>query len=124
MEVLIFKLCHIIDFNYAYEEIKKSLTDKFKNKGNDVLEKNLEVIEKVLENYQEVEITKKDIGEIEKEKMEMTIFEVLESRRLGNKIPVSAFVDNYDGMTPPMTANIERRYTSQIAPALYKRKLY
>ena len=119
MEVLIFKLCHIIDFNYAYEEIKKSLTDKFKNKGNDVLEKNLEVIEKVLENYQEVEITKKDIGEIEKEKMEMTIFEVLESR-LGNKIPVSAFVDNYDGMTPPMTANIERRYTSQIAPAYIK----
>src|SRR5699024_5635724 len=30
------------------------------------------------------------------------------------------FVDNYDGMTPPMTANIERRYTSQIAPAYIK----
>ena len=44
---------------------------------------------------------------------------VLQSR-LGNKIPVSAFVDNYDGMTPPMTANIERRYTSQIAPAYIK----
>ena len=34
----------------------------------EVMVKNLEAIEKVLENYQEVEITKKDIGEIEKEK--------------------------------------------------------
>ena len=42
MEVLIFKLCHIIDFPYAFEEIKKSLEHQLKNKGNGVLEKNLE----------------------------------------------------------------------------------
>ena len=119
MEVLIFKLCHIIDFKYAESEIKKSLEHKFKNKGNGVLEKNLEAITKVLDNYHEVTITKKDIGDIESEKEEMTIFEVLE-QRLGNKIPVSAFVPNYNGMTPPMTTSLERRYTSNTAPSYIK----
>ena len=41
MEVCIFKICKIIDFEYAKEEIKKSLTAKFQNKGGNVLEKNL-----------------------------------------------------------------------------------
>ncbi len=119
MEVLIFKLCRIIDFKYASLEIKKSLEHKFKNKGNDVLEKNLQAISKVLDNYLEVVISRKDIFEIEKDKSEMTIFEVLE-QRLGGKIPVSSFIDNYDGMTPPATSSLERRYTSLVAPCYLK----
>ena len=119
MEVLIFKLCHIIDFDYAMEEIKKSLEHKFKNKGNSVLEKNLEAITKVLDNYQEVIIGAYDIGELENDKMEMTIFEILD-QRLGSKIPVSSFIDNYDGMTPPSTSSLERRYTTTIAPCYLK----
>lgn len=119
MEVLIFKLCHIIDYNYAYEEIKKNLEKKFKNKGNQIFEKNLEAINKVLDNYEEIKITKQDIGTIEELKDEMTIFEVLESR-LGNKIPVSAFLDNYNGKTPSATSKLERRYTSSIAPCYNK----
>ena len=119
MEVLIFKLCHIIDFEYSFKEIKKSLEGKFKNKGNDVLEKNLEAITKVLDNYEEVTILKKDIGQLEDDKNEMTIFEVLESR-LGNKIPVSSFASNLNGVTPPGTASFERRHTSNIAPSYIK----
>ena len=119
MEVLIFKLCHIIDYNYSIQEIKKSLEKKFKNKGNNVLEKNLEAIDKVLDNYEELKLTKKDIGDIEEENLNMTLFDVLE-KRLGNKIPVSSFIDNYDGKTPPKTSSIERRYTSNSAPNYIK----
>lgn len=119
MEVLIFKLCHIIDFEYAYDEIKKSLEHKFKNKGNDVLDKNLEAITKVLDSYLEVPVTRKDVGMLEDEKNEMTVFEILE-QRLGGKIPVSSFLGNYDGMTPPGTAALERRFTSPIAPCYLK----
>ena len=119
MEVLIFKICHIIDYNYAVEEIKNSLEKKFKNKGNNVLEKNLEAIEKVLDNYEEVKINKKDIGEIEEEVSNMTLFQVLE-HRLGDKIPVSSFIDNSDGKTPPKTSSLERRYTSLTAPSYIK----
>ena len=119
MEILIFKLCRIIDFNYASEEIKNSLEKKFKNKGNNVLEKNLEAIAKVLDNYEEIKIDEANIGVIEDEKSELTIFEVLE-KRLGNKIPVSSFMENYDGLTPPATSSFERRYTSSIAPCYMK----
>ena len=119
MEVLIFKLCHIIDFDYSVSEIKKSLEKKFKNKGNNVLEKNLEAIDKVLDSYEEISLNKKDVGDIEEENLNMTLFDVLE-KRLGNKIPVSSFIDNYDGKTPPKTSSLERRYTSPSAPSYIK----
>ena len=119
IEVLIFKLCHIIEFNYSIQEIKKSLEKKFKNKGNGVLEKNLEAIDKVLENYHQVTITKKDISEDNQEEGNITLFEVLE-HRMGSKVPVSSFIDNYDGRTPPKTSSIERRYTTTIAPKYIK----
>ena len=49
----------------------------------------------------------------------MTIFEVLQ-KRMGDKIPVSSFVDNYNGMTPPISSSLERRYTSSVAPCYDK----
>ena len=118
MEVLIFKICHIIDFNYAYSEIKNSLEKKFKNKGNNILEKNLKIIE-MIDSYDEIVIDKKDIGPIELSKEEMTIFQVLE-KKMGSKIPVSMFMDNYNGKTPSISSNLERRYTSNQAPKYIK----
>ena len=118
METFIFKVCHIIDFNYANKEIKNSLEKKFKNKGNNVLEKNLEAIKRV-DEYEEIVIEKKDIGPLETNEEAMTIFEILE-KRMGNKIPVSSFVDNYNGMTPPISSSLERRYTSSVAPKYIK----
>ena len=119
MELLIFKICHIIDFNYASDEIKKSLEKKFKNKGNGVLEKNLKAMELLEDNYQEIIIKKDDIGQIEEENFEMTLFDVLESR-MGGRIPVSSFLTSIDGMTPPMTSSAERRFTSKVAPNYIK----
>ena len=119
MEVLIFKLCHIINFDYAILEIKKSLDKKFKNKGNDILKKNLNAIELVDDSYIEIKINKKDIGEVEMENENMTLFDVLESR-MGGRIPVSSFLTSPDGMTPPITSSFERRYTSSVAPSYIK----
>ena len=119
MEVLIFKLCHIIDYKYAKEEIKISLENKFKNKGNNILEKNLKAIELINKNYKEIELSRKDIGEIEEENENMTLFDVLESR-MGGRVPVSSFLSSIDGMTPPITSSFERRYTSNIAPRYTK----
>ena len=118
MEAFIFKICHIIDFTYANKEIQNSLEKKFKNKGNNVLEKNLEAIKRI-DEYEEVFVDKKDIGPIETKEEAMTIFEVLE-KRMGDKIPVSSFVDNYNGMTPPISSSLERRYTSSVAPKYLK----
>ena len=113
MEVIIFKICKIIDFDYAFDEIKKSLTKKFQNKGGNVLEKNLVAINKCLDNFYEVKIG--DVRDYIEEEKEMSIYEMI-NRRLGNNLPVSAFLKMPDGRTLPALASEEKRFSSPIAP--------
>ena len=113
MEVIIFKICKIIDFDYAFEEIKKSLTKKFQTKGGNVLEKNLVAINKCLDNFYEVEIG--DIDTFTEDADEMNMYEMI-NRRHGNELPVSAFLKMADGRTLPALASEEKRFSSPIAP--------
>ncbi len=113
MEVCIFKICKIIDFEYAKEEIKKSLTKKFQNKGGNVLEKNLVAISKCVDSIYKVEIGNTLFDE-EKES-DLSMYELI-NRRHGNDLPVSAFMDMKDGRTKPSLASEEKRFSSPIAP--------
>ena len=117
MEVIIFKICKIIDFNYAYEEIKKSLTKKFETKGGNVLEKNLVAISKCLDSFYEVEIG--DVLFDEEEDNDLSMYEII-NRRHGNDLPVSAFTKMKDGRTLPSLASEEKRFSSDIAPVCNK----
>lgn len=113
MEVCIFKICKIIDFDYAFEEIKKSLTKKFQNKGGNVLEKNLVAISKCVDSIYEVKIGNTLFDE--KEDNDLSMYELV-NRRHGNDLPVSAFMDMKDGRTKPALASEEKRFSSPIAP--------
>ena len=117
MEVVIFKICKIIDFDYAYEEIKKSLTKKFENKGGNVLEKNLVAISKCQDSFTEVEIG--DTLFDEEEEKDLSMYELI-NRRHGNELPVSAFLKMRDGRTLPSLASEEKRFASPIAPVCNK----
>ena len=117
MEIIVFKICKIIDFDYAKEEIKKSLTKKFQNKGGNVLEKNLVAISKCLDSYYEIEIGNTLFDE-EKEK-DLSMYELI-NRRHGNDLPVSAFMDMKDGRTLPSLASEEKRFSSPVAPVCNK----
>ncbi len=113
MEICIFKICKIIDFDYAKEEIKKSLTKKFQNKGGNVLEKNLVAISKCLDS-----ITKVEIGNTlfdEEKENDLSMYEVI-NKRLGYDLPVSAFKDIAFGKCEPALASKEKRFSSPIAP--------
>ena len=113
MEVCIFKICKIIEFDYAYEEIKKSLTKKFQNKGGNILEKNLVAISKCLDSIYEVKIGNTLFDE-EKEE-DLSMYEII-NRRHGNELPVSAFLKMRDGKTLPALASKEKRFSSPITP--------
>ena len=117
MEVVIFKICKIIDFKYAHEEIKKSLTKKFENKGGNVLEKNLVAISKCLDSFYEVKIGDTLFDEEDDE--ELSMYELI-NRRCGNDLPVSAFLKMKDGRTLPSLASEEKRFASPIAPVCNK----
>ena len=117
MEICIFKICKIIDFDYASEEIKKSLTAKFQNKGGNVLEKNLVAISKACDSIVEVEIKGK-YTEVD-ENINLDMFQKLD-KRLGNSLPVSSFVNQSDGKTNPSQASLEKRFASTVAPVCNK----
>ena len=117
MEIIIFKICKIIDFDYAKEEIKKSLTKKFQNKGGNVLEKNLVAISKCLDAIVKVEIGNTLFDEEDDDECDM--FEMV-NKRLGDKLPVSAFLKMKDGKTPPSLASNEKRFSSNVAPLCNK----
>lgn len=117
MEICIFKICKIIDFDYAKEEIKKSLTKKFQNKGGNVLEKNLVAISKCIDSIYKVEIGNTLFDE-EKEK-DLSMYEMI-NRRMGNDLPVSAFLKMKDGRVEPKLASEEKRFSSPVAPICNK----
>lgn len=117
MEVAIFKICKIIDFDYAKEEIKKSLTAKFQNKGGNVLEKNLVAINKVVDRIQKVTIDNTLFDE--EENHDLSMFEII-NRREGDSLPVSSFVKMANGKTIPATTSGEKRFSSPIAPLCNK----
>ena len=113
LETCIFKICKIIDFDYAKEEIKKSLTLKFQNKGGNVLEKNLVAIANVLDRIEKVSIPNEIFLEEEEEKLSM--LEMVNALR-GNELPVSSFKEMSNGVCPPATTSQEKRFASMRAP--------
>ena len=48
METLIFKLGKIIDFDFALKQIKDNIALRFKNKGDDVVMRNIMILKTVL----------------------------------------------------------------------------
>ncbi len=113
MEILIFKLGKVIDFNYAKEEIKRSIEKRFQNKGGDVTAKNLKAIDEVLDNIIQVKIPDVDFTEeIEKKK---TTFEIINSME-GDKLKVSDFIKNPDGSFEIATTKLEKRNISESLP--------
>ena len=117
MEVAIFKICKIIDFDYAKEEIKKSLTAKFQNKGGNVLEKNLVAISKVVDRIHKVTIENTLFDE--EEEKDLSMFEIV-NRREGNSLPVSSFIGMSNGRTRGATTSEEKRFSSPMAPLCNK----
>ena len=114
METIVFKLGHIIDFDFAVTKIKEDLSIKFKDKSGDIAEKNIEAMSKAVESLELVEV-KEEIKE-EKEEPEKTIFEIIASGR-GDSLKVSDFINHLDGTFEGGLSRNEKRSISDIAPS-------
>ena len=113
MESLIFKLGHIVDFNFAIDKIKENLNDKFKNKGGNVVEKNYQAIDASLNSLVPVKIPYVDFDfEVMPKK---TFFETINSLE-GDNLPVSTFLKRPDGEFKAGTSKYDKRDSSEIAP--------
>ncbi len=114
METVVFKVGHIMDFDFALERLKKDIELKFQNKGNDIVGKNLAAIDKALESLTLVELPDLEKTETENE-TDDNIFGVISSGR-GDSLKVSDFLAYEDGTYTPGLSKLEKRNISDIGP--------
>ena len=113
MEVLIFKLGKIVDFEFAVGKIKENLAVKFANKGGDLVNKNIKAIDSCLKNLIPVKIPNVDY--VEQYTKKKNFFEIIDSME-GDNLPVSSFIKMPDGTYEAGTARFDKRDISDTAP--------
>lgn len=97
MTTAIFKVANIIPFEFAIEELKKSITAILNGKTNDVIEKNLKAINDAVDKITLVNIDNKDVEE--NTNIEEDLFDIIEKKE-GNSLPVSKLSRFVDGTFP------------------------
>ena len=113
MEVLIFKLGKIFDFNFAIGKIKENLAVKFANKGGDIVAKNIKAIDESLESLVPVKLPYVDF--VDELVGKRSVFQIIESME-GDNLPVSTFIKNPDGAVEAGSSKLEKRDVSDIGP--------
>ena len=117
MATIIFKISMIIPFNFAISKIKESLKVMFTNKGEEVINKNNQAVDKALDTLQLVNTS--DIEEKKEINKTRTIFEMLTSKE-GNKLKVSELSNYVDGTFPGGGSNLEKRDVAEQLPCYNK----
>ena len=113
MEALIFKLGKIIDYEFAVKQIKDSITLRFKNKGDDVVTKNIKAVDESINKVEQVKIPDAVyVPEVESKKDMFSVIERME----GNTLPVSKFLNYSDGTLEGGTSKKEKRNISDVCP--------
>ena len=113
MEVLIFKLGKIFDFNFAIGKIKENLAVKFANKGGDIVAKNIKAIDESLESLVPVKLPYVDF--VDELVGKRSVFQIIESME-GDNLPVSTFIKNPDGAVEAGSSKLEKRDVSDMGP--------
>lgn len=113
IETLIFKLGHIIDFNFAVKQIKDGIRLRFANKGGDLVAKNLKAIDEALDSLRIMKIPNVDIDFKGEERR--SAFELIDAME-GDSIPVSNFLKAPDGTFEAGLSRLEKRNISEVAP--------
>ncbi|AWZ48145.1 pyruvate:ferredoxin (flavodoxin) oxidoreductase [Clostridiaceae bacterium 14S0207] len=118
MQAAFFKLANIIPLEEAIKYLKDAVVTSYGKKGEKVVKMNHDAIDKGIDAIVEVKVPTewKDAKEcncgceenVEKPKFITDIVEVM-NRQEGDKLPVSAFIENVDGTFPPGTAAYEKR---------------
>ena len=123
IETCLFKVTNIIDFDYAYDQIKENIISNFSKKGSSIVESNLKVIEDAVNYLKEVEIDQEWLnlsnGEesklIKDSEFKNKIFRMMDNLE-GNELNVSDFKLYKDGTFVSDTAQFEKRDIAENLP--------
>lgn len=115
IEVGIFKFSSLLPFEKAILEMKKMIERKFSNKGNGIVEKNIQAIDLALNAFEKVDIFSFESHSNQRVISENMVVDAL-NKGMGDYLPVSAFVKNCDGTFMGGLSQLEKRGTSSFAP--------
>lgn len=114
MESIIIKLSNIMDYNQAKVKMKEYAKQKFYKKGEEIVQANYDAIENCTNYLKEVIIDNNTI-ENEKVKINKSVYEAM-TKREGDLLPTSAFLNYPDGTFIGGTSSLEKRGISLIVP--------
>ena len=117
LEACILYLSSITDYDKVINDLKEEIKNRFKLKGNDIINANIEVIDSFMDYLELVEID----GEYTK-KEEPNYVDVYLSiaHRKGDTLKVSAFDPIKDGTFMGATSKYDKRCVSEIVPSWIK----
>lgn len=117
ISTVIFKVSNIIPFDFAFNEIKKSIEVVLTNKGKDIIEKNLKALDETLEYLHESNIALENVTNNLIEKS--NIFEIIENKE-GNKLSVNDLSQFVDGTFPGGLSKTEVKNVAEKLPCYNK----
>ena len=112
METVILQLSDLLDSTLSQEYLKKQIENTFLKKGKDVVKANVEAIAKAFDYVEKIKV--QTFQEVEK-KENFSVYEAM-TKRLGNDLPVSAFLDRPDGSFEAGTTRFLKRGISDVVP--------
>ena len=122
MQTCFFAISGVLEKDEAIEQIKKSIKKSYGMKGDEIVKKNFNAVDKTLENLHKVDISAMKLSEVEipptvsekaPEYVKKTLAKIMEG--LGDDIPVSQMP--IDGTFPSATAQWEKRNIALEVPA-------
>ena len=117
MSVVIFKVANIIPFEFAFNEIKKSVEVILTNKGKEIIDKNLNALDKVLDNINEIKMT--PVKKVTENSKTRDLFDIIE-RKEGNSLTVKQLSKFVDGTFPGGMSKFETKNIAEKLPCYNK----
>lgn len=118
MEAVLLYVSKVIDYQFALDELKKYIENKFSKKGVEVVQNNITALTCATEYLKEIDTTN-IMTDTKCDNHSHTLYEDIKNRK-GNTLPTSAFLKNPDGSFEAGTAALDKRKISSIVPRWIK----
>ena len=117
VENIMFKLGHIIKYDYAIDKMKEFISNKFKSSSNNIVVKNIDALSDALNYLKEVDISNLSYRRVESR--DKDLFEIIKNRE-GDSLKVSDVESLLDGTIPGELSKYEKRTISNVVPSHIK----
>ena len=119
MEICIFDIIKIISTAKAISIIKDNNQKRFAHKGDSVIEVNNKIVDEAIHNMIKIKVDDEWL-KLSFDKKEDLSFDEMIGNLKGNNLPVSAFLDKYNGIFPGGTTKFEKRDIAENVPCWNK----